>query len=71
MARGLLPNLFVLQPLDCTSLTRVCSVRFLPSWFPGAGFKRKAARWGRQLYDQSLEPHEYVKRQLVSIITLY
>ena len=43
----------------------MCSVRYLPSWFPGAGFKRTASQWGRQLYDQSLEPHEYVKRELV------
>ncbi|KAF8582288.1 cytochrome P450 [Ramaria rubella] len=41
-------------------------LRFLPSWFPGASFKRKAAQWAHQMYIQSLEPHEYVKRELAS-----
>ncbi|KAJ7638419.1 cytochrome P450 [Roridomyces roridus] len=39
-------------------------LRFLPEWFPGAGFKTKAREWGRILYEQSLEPHEWAKEQL-------
>jgi hypothetical protein len=41
-------------------------VRFVPEWFPGAGFKTKAREWSRTLYEQSLEPHEWVKEQIVS-----
>lgn len=44
-------------------------VRFLPDWFPGAGFKRQAKQWCDQLYNQSLEPHDYVKQQLVRILS--
>ncbi|KAJ7762784.1 cytochrome P450 [Mycena maculata] len=39
-------------------------LRFLPDWFPGAGFKTKAKEWGQTLYEQSLEPHTWVKEQL-------
>ncbi|KAF7363348.1 O-methylsterigmatocystin oxidoreductase [Mycena sanguinolenta] len=39
-------------------------LRFLPEWFPGAGFKTQARQWGRALYEQSLEPHEWVKAQI-------
>ncbi|KAF8517574.1 cytochrome P450 [Hysterangium stoloniferum] len=41
-------------------------LRYVPSWFPGAGFKRKAAEWGQTLYAQSLEPHEYVKSEIAA-----
>lgn len=39
-------------------------VRFLPSWFPGAGFKKKAREWSRQLYSQAFEPHDFVKAEM-------
>jgi hypothetical protein len=38
---------------------------FVPSWFPGASFKRKAKKWGEHLLNQALFPHEYVKREMV------
>jgi len=41
-------------------------LRFLPDWFPGAGFKRQAKAWSHQLYTQSLEPHNYVKQNMAS-----
>ncbi|KAJ7163786.1 cytochrome P450 [Mycena crocata] len=39
-------------------------LRFLPEWFPGGGFKTKAKEWSRTLYEQSLEPHNWVKEQI-------
>ncbi|KAJ7229088.1 cytochrome P450 [Mycena pura] len=39
-------------------------LRFLPEWFPGAGFKRQAKEWSQTLYSQSLEPHMWVKEQI-------
>lgn len=40
-------------------------MQYIPDWFPGAGFKRQATIWGDQLYTQSLEPHDWVKEQMV------
>lgn len=48
----------------CGVLT-VHSVRFVPNWFPGAGFKRKAEAWGKLLYSQALIPLNFVKREIV------
>ncbi|KAJ3772534.1 cytochrome P450 [Lentinula raphanica] len=41
-------------------------LRFLPEWFPGAGFKLQAKKWYNQMYTQYLEPVQYVKEQLKS-----
>ncbi|KAJ7108851.1 cytochrome P450 [Mycena crocata] len=41
-------------------------LRFLPEWFPGAGFKIKAREWSRKLYAQSFEPHSWVKEQIAA-----
>ncbi|KIJ34578.1 hypothetical protein M422DRAFT_263358 [Sphaerobolus stellatus SS14] len=41
-------------------------LRHIPNWFPGASFKRKAVEWGNLLYNQSLKPHEYVKRSMAA-----
>lgn len=40
-------------------------LRFVPEWVPGAAFKRRAREWSKKLYDQSLEPHDFVKKQIV------
>ncbi|KAF5375318.1 hypothetical protein D9757_009670 [Collybiopsis confluens] len=40
------------------------ALRFLPAWFPGAGFKRLAKTWSEHMYLQSLEPHQWVKDQM-------
>ena len=38
---------------------------YVPSWFPGAGFQKKAAHW-RKLTATSIEkPFRYVREQLV------
>ncbi|KAL0567928.1 hypothetical protein V5O48_014070 [Marasmius crinis-equi] len=39
-------------------------LRYLPDWFPGAGFKRQAKIWGEYAYSMSLEPHQWVKNQM-------
>ncbi|KAJ7685083.1 cytochrome P450 [Mycena polygramma] len=39
-------------------------LRYVPEWFPGAGFKTKAREWSQTLYEQSLEPHLWVKKQI-------
>ncbi|KAJ7892602.1 cytochrome P450 [Mycena leptocephala] len=41
-------------------------LRFLPEWFPGAGFKIKAKEWSQKLYAQSFEPHSWVKQQIAA-----
>ncbi|KAF7353851.1 O-methylsterigmatocystin oxidoreductase [Mycena venus] len=41
-------------------------LRFLPEWFPGAGFKRKARRWSEEIYSQFVEPHTWVKQQMAA-----
>ena len=43
-------------------------MKYIPSWFPGAGFKLKAARW-RQAADKLLNlPFDRVKACLVIYI---
>jgi len=40
---------------------------YVPSWFPGAGFQKKAAHW-RKLTSISIEkPFRYVQEQLVGV----
>lgn len=55
---------------DLLSLIHDIVVRYLPDWAPGASFKKQAKAWSHQLYTQSLEPHNYVKEQLVSAVFL-
>jgi hypothetical protein len=42
-------------------------LKYVPSWFPGAGFKRKAARWRAYIREMLERPYHRVKRELVSI----
>jgi hypothetical protein len=41
------------------------TVRFVPSWFPGAGWKRQGEVWRKRLDTLSSVPHEWVKQQMV------
>ena len=41
-------------------------LKYVPSWFPGAGFKRKAARWKALILETLARPYHRVKRELVS-----
>ena len=40
-------------------------VRYIPAWFPGAGFKRTAALWAESLVNMVEQPYKYVKQQMV------
>ena len=41
-------------------------MRHLPSWFPGAGFKRSAVEWRKLIEDFVNEPYEDCKQKIVS-----
>jgi hypothetical protein len=42
-------------------------VKYVPSWFPGAGFKRKAQAWKKNLENTADIPYDFVKRQMESM----
>jgi predicted YcjX-like family ATPase len=40
-------------------------LKYVPSWFPGAGFQKKAAHWRAVNASMIEKPFRYVKEQLV------
>jgi hypothetical protein len=40
-------------------------LKYVPSWFPGAGFQKKAARGREALYTMAEKPFRHVQEQLV------
>ena len=40
-------------------------LKYVPSWFPGAGFQKKAARWREANQIMAEKPFGHVKEQLV------
>ena len=40
-------------------------LKYVPSWFPGAGFQKKAARWKEVNNVMAETPYRHVKEQLV------
>jgi hypothetical protein len=40
-------------------------LKYVPSWFPGAGFQKKAARWRESNNTMAEKPFSHVKEQLV------
>ena len=40
-------------------------LKYVPSWFPGAGFQKKAARWRRAINAMAENPFSHVQEQLV------
>ena len=40
-------------------------LKYVPSWFPGAGFQKKAAYWGKVNIAMIEKPFAYVKEQVV------
>ena len=40
-------------------------VKYVPSWFPGAGFKRHAAIWREGVMRGISEPFQYTKKEMV------
>ncbi|KAJ6452154.1 cytochrome P450 [Mycena vulgaris] len=42
------------------------ALKYVPSWFPGAGFKRKAAEWNKATRDLLRLPFEQAKRNIAA-----
>ena len=42
-------------------------LKYVPSWFPGAGFHKKAARWKEVTYIMADKPFLHVQEQLVQV----
>lgn len=47
------------------------TVRHIPAWFPGAGFKHTAALWAESLVNMVEQPYQFVKQQMVDHKFLY
>lgn len=45
-------------------------MRFIPSWLPGAGFKRKSEQWAKRTVTHRQEPFDYVLKNLVGNLYL-
>ena len=46
-------------------------VKYVPEWFPGAGFQRLAAGWRRSMYNARDGPFDEAKNSYVSDIFLF
>ena len=42
-------------------------LKYVPSWFPGAGFQKKAAYWKEALNTMAEKPFRHVQEQLVQV----
>ena len=42
-------------------------LKYVPSWFPGAGFQKKAAHWREVNHIMAEKPFSHVKEQLVQV----
>ena len=42
-------------------------LKYVPSWFPGASFQKKAARWREVNHIMAEKPFSYAKEQLVQV----
>ena len=42
-------------------------LKYVPSWFPGAGFQRKAACWREAVNTMAEKPFRHVQEQLVQV----
>ena len=40
-------------------------LKYVPAWFPGAGFKRKASHWSKVNADVVEKPFQFVAEQVV------
>jgi hypothetical protein len=43
------------------------SLKYVPEFFPGAGFKRQAKEWHKSVSAMPVLPYKYVKDSLVRI----
>ena len=54
-----------------TNLIRSLLVKYVPSWFPGAGFKKTAAQYRKVNMDQTDLPFQFVIKGMVCSSYLY
>lgn len=52
------------------SASRSLTVKYVPDWFPGAGFKRQAKKWRVLAMDMVEKPFEHTKRDMVRVGSL-
>ena len=43
-------------------------LKYVPSWFPGAGFQKKAARWREAINTMAVKPFHHVQEQFVGVL---
>ena len=48
----------------------VSFLKYVPSWFPGAGFQKKAAHWREAINTMAERPFRHVQEQLVQVYFL-
>jgi len=60
-----LPSL-LLEMITISCFLSLLTVRYVPDWFPGAGWKTKAKEYARLTEDMAETPHQFVKDQMVS-----
>ena len=46
-------------------------LKYVPSWFPGAGFQKKAGRWREVNHIMAEKPFRHVKEQLVQVLFFF
>lgn len=46
-------------------------LRYVPSWFPGAGFQKTAKEWKDIINQMADVPHEFVKQRMVGLLVAY
>ena len=44
-------------------------LKYVPSWLPGAGFQKKAARWKEGIHIMADKPFCHVQEQLVQVFS--
>jgi len=72
LARGCLSFSWVsLLRLRNSSLTLPQTVKHIPTWFPGAGFKRNAIKWKAMVEEFVDKPYEWTKSDIVRVNSLY
>ena len=42
-------------------------LKYVPSWFPGAGFQKKAARWRENIHIMADKPFRHVQEQFLQV----
>ncbi len=47
----------------------VPALKYIPAWFPGAGFQRQAKVWKKDTVDMAAKPYHMVERWLVSLFS--